>query len=91
MCTKKILGFRLDLDSKGCPIPVSSTHGRGDMQKPALFWELYCYVKAGFELILCLSATSFESTFLPEASKGNVQTSHEMVPCWDPSKRKLSN
>jgi len=30
---------------------ASSAHGGGDLWKPALFWELYCCVKAGFEPI----------------------------------------
>lgn len=42
---KKILGLGLGLGSKGWPIPAFSTHGRGDLQEPALFWELYCYLK----------------------------------------------
>lgn len=37
--------------SKGCHIPTSSAHGGGDLRKPALFWELCCYIKALFELI----------------------------------------
>lgn len=83
---KKNLGLESVLGSKGYPIPAFSTHGRGDLQKSAIFWELRCYVKAGFELMLCLCMTIFESTFLLEAPVGNVQTSHEMMPCWDPGK-----
>lgn len=36
---------------KGCHVPTSSAHGGGDLRKPALFWELNCYVKAFFEII----------------------------------------